>query len=203
MSIEIKISNKPIPYKSAINFLEKRVKAIKNGKESDLFWVLEHPTVYTSGIRGSKSEILDKKIKIVHTNRGGKITLHSKGQKIVYFAINLNNKKKDVRKFISMIEDGIIELLKIYNIKSKVDRKNIGIWVNDKKIAAIGIRISKWIAYHGLSINVNNNLKLYDKIIPCGLDNKKITSIVEETGSVPKNLNNKLIEIFKKKISTF
>ena len=148
MNIEIKISKRQIPYINAINFLEKRVKNIKNGKAKDLLWILEHPTTYTDGVRYEKNEILDKRIKIIKTNRGGKITLHNPGQKIVYFVIDLNNKKKDIRKFITVIENSIIKFLNLYKIKSKADKDRIGIWVKNKKIAAIGVRVTKWIAYH-------------------------------------------------------
>ena len=177
MNIEVKISKRRISYKIAMKFLQKRVEKIKANKGKELLWVLEHPTTYTAGIRSNNNEIIDKKIKIIKTNRGGKITLHNPGQKIIYFALNLNKRKKDIRKLINAIEKSIIEFLWIYKIKGKKDRKNIGIWVNKKKIAAIGLRISKWVAYHGCSININNNLSQYLKIIPCGLDNQKITSI--------------------------
>ena len=187
MSIEIKISKRRISYKTAMHFLNRRVQALKENKANELLWVLEHPLTFTAGIRSNNKEILDKKINIINTNRGGKITLHNPGQKIIYFAINLNNRKKDVRRFVKVLEKSIIEFLRIYKIKSKNDKKNIGIWVKDKKIAAIGLRISKWIAYHGISININNDLKQYYKILPCGLSNKKITSIYMETGKVFKN----------------
>ena len=180
MSMEIKISNQLIPYKMAMKFLEKRVNDIKSGKGKDLLWILEHPTTYTAGIRYSKKEILDKRINIIFTNRGGKITLHNPGQKIVYFVINLNNRKKDIRKLIYTIEHSIIEFLKILKINARRDNKNIGIWVKGKKIAAIGLRVSRWVAFHGFSINISNNLDDYLKIIPCGLDNKKITSVFAE-----------------------
>ena len=155
---------------------------------------------YTAGVRFNKKEILDKKIKIIQTNRGGKITLHNPGQKIVYFVINLNNRKKDIRKFISVIENSIIQFLKIYKIKAKKDKKNIGIWVDSKKIAAIGIRISRWVAYHGCSINISNNLNQYLKIIPLGLNNRKVTSIFKEKKIKIDNYENKLAEIFTKNI---
>mgnify|MGYP003389280707 FL=1 len=200
MSIDIKISSRLVGYKQAMKFLEKRVMAIKTGKARDLLWVLEHPTTYTSGIRSDKSEILDKKINVIKTNRGGKITLHNPGQKIIYFAINLNKRKKDIRKLINIIELSIIEFLKVNGIKGKSDKKNIGIWVRDKKIAAIGVRVSRWIAYHGCSINIDNDLKKYLKIIPCGLSNDKITSIYNERKKIITNSNNILIKIFKKKI---
>ncbi|MDC1096746.1 lipoyl(octanoyl) transferase LipB [Pelagibacteraceae bacterium] len=201
--MEIKISNRLIPYKTAMKFLQKRVDKIKIGKEIDLLWILEHPITYTAGIRSKKNEILDKKIKVISTNRGGKITVHNPGQKIIYFAVDLNKKKKDVRKFISILEKSIIQFLKKYNIKSNSDKKNIGIWVKNKKIAAIGVRITKWIAYHGCSINVSNNLKDYKKILPCGLENSKITSIKEEGIKKISNQNKNLINIFCQNLKEF
>jgi lipoyl(octanoyl) transferase len=197
MNMEIKISKQSIPYIRALKFLEKRVNKIKAGKSRDLLWILEHPTTYTAGIRANKNEVLDDKINIVSTNRGGKITLHNPGQKIVYLAINLNNKKKDIRNFINIIENSIIEFLKRYKIKSKSDKKRIGIWVKNKKIAAIGVRVSKWVAYHGCSINIKNNIEQYKKIIPCGLDNTQITSIKNEGIKKIINVDKNLIQSFK------
>ena len=199
MDIDFKISKKPLLYEAAIRFLEKKVEKVKNGAK-DFIWILEHPTTYTAGIRYSKNELIDKKISLKKTNRGGKITLHNPGQKIVYFAINLNNRKKNIRNLVKQIENIIIEFLKLYGIKSNADRKNIGIWVNNKKIAAIGIRVSRWVAYHGFSININNNLKEYKKIIPCGLDNKKITSIKNE-GKNFKNIDDNLKQTILKYMS--
>jgi lipoyl(octanoyl) transferase len=179
------------------------VREIKENRNSELLWILEHPISYTAGIRSDNSEILDKKIKIIKTNRGGKITLHNPGQQIIYLVLNLNKRKKDIRKLINAVEKSIIEFLKIFKIKGYSDKKNIGIWVNNKKIAAIGLRVSKWIAYHGCSINYNNNLSQYLKIIPCGLDNKKITSIFQETKIriKDKDKDKKLIKIFLKNIN--
>ena len=201
MSIEIKISKKRISYKTAMVYLNKRVQEVKNAKNKELLWVLEHPTSYTAGVSFNKKEIIDKKIKLIKSNRGGKITLHNPGQKIIYFVIDLNKKKKDIRKLINVLEKSIIQFLKIYKIKANTDRKNIGIWVNAKKIAAIGIRVSRWVAYHGCSINISNNLDQYLKIIPCGLSNKKITSIFKETGDIPKKFEKKLADIFVKNIN--
>ena len=134
MTLKVKISKKLIPYKTAISFLKKRVELLKKGKSNDLLWILEHPLTFTRGIRSNNNEILDKKIKIIKTNRGGKITLHNPGQKIIYFALNLNNKKKDIRNLIKQIELSIIDFLKIYKIQANIDNKNIGIWVNKKKL---------------------------------------------------------------------
>ena len=200
MSIEIKISKKRIPYRAAMLLLNKRVEEVKNGKNKELLWILEHPTTYTAGVSFNKKEIIDKKIKIIKSNRGGKITLHNPGQKIIYFVINLNKRKKDIRKLINVVEDSIIKFLKIYKIEAKSDKKNIGIWVDNKKIAAIGIRVSKWIAYHGCSINISNNLNQYLKIVPCGLDNKKVTSILKIMNIEPKNYERNLANIFIKNI---
>jgi len=201
MSIEIKLSKKRIPYQKAMLFMNKRVEEVKNGDNKELLWILEHPKTYTAGVSYNQNEVLDKKIKIVKTNRGGKITLHNPGQKIIYFVINLNKRKKDIRKLINTIENIIIELLKIFKIKAHKDKKNIGIWVKGKKIAAIGLRVSRWVAFHGFSINISNNLDDYLKVIPCGLDNKKITSIFLEKKITPKNFEKKLISIFIKNIN--
>ena len=179
MDIEFKISKNPVNYKKALVFLEKRVELVKQGGK-ELVWLLEHPLTYSAGIRSKKEEILDKSITVIKTNRGGKITLHNPGQQIVYFVLNLNKRKKDIRNLVRQIENIIIKFLSIYKVKSNSDEKNVGIWIKDKKVAAIGIRVSRWIAYHGFSINIKNNLNDYKKIIPCGLKNKKVTSLKNE-----------------------
>ena len=201
MSIQIKISKKRIPYKKAMFFLYKRVEQVKKGENKELIWILEHPKVYTAGVSFNKNEIIDKKIKIIETNRGGKITLHNPGQIIVYFVLDLNNRKKDIRKLINSIEFSIIEFLKILKINSRKDKNNVGIWVDEKKIAAIGLRVSRWVAFHGFSLNISNNLKEYLKIMPCGLDNTKITSVFNEKKYIPKNFKKKLLKILVKNIN--
>ena len=201
MSIEVKISKQRIPYKKAMYDLEKRVEDVKKGLKKELIWILEHPTTYTGGIRSSENEILDKKIKIIKTNRGGKITLHNPGQKIIYFVIDLNKRKKDIRLLLKVIETSIIEVLKIYNINGSSDKKNIGIWVKNKKISAIGIKVKRWIAYHGCSININNDLSKYKKIIPCGLSNDRITSFDDLGVKNILNLNKNIKKIFVKNLT--
>ena len=204
MKIEIKKSAKPIKYLDAIDFLEKRLVKINNNKESELIWILRHSEVYTAGTNFKENEILDKSINIIRTKRGGKITWHGPGQLICYFVIDLNKREKDVRKFINIIENTIIKTLDDYNIKSFNDPKNIGIWVNHekkiKKIAAIGIRIKKWIAYHGFSININNNIDAYKKIIPCGIKNKSISNLKLIKDQNYDELNNKIIYNFIKNL---
>ena len=199
MDIEFKISKKPIKYEKALKLLVKKVDEVKLGGR-EFIWLLEHPTTFTAGIRSKKEEILNKSIKVIKTNRGGKITLHNPGQQIVYFAIDLNKRKKDIRNLVRQIEHSIIEFLKIYKIESYADKNNIGIWVKNKKIAAIGIKVSRWVAYHGFSINIKNNLEEYKKIIPCGLSNKNITSIKNEK-KIPKNIVINLKKILLKNIS--
>ena len=181
MNIEIKKSIKPVKYDVAIKILEKRLLDINDKKKGDLIWFLEHEEVYTAGSSYKEDEILNKNIKLIKTNRGGKITYHGPGQLICYFVIDLKTKKRDIRKFITLIEKTIIESLFQFNIKSFGDPKNIGIWVNNKneikKVAAIGVRVSKWIAYHGFAININNNLDKFQNIIPCGISDKGITNL--------------------------
>ena len=199
MNIEIKKSVKPVKYNNAIEFLEKRVNQIIAGKSKELVWSLEHPSVFTAGRKYKNDEILDKKIKLIKTLRGGKITWHGPGQIIFYFVINLNKRKKDIRNLIRQIENTIINFLKVYKIKSRSDKNNIGVWVKNKKIAAIGIKVTRWVAYHGFSINIKNDLNDYKKIIPCGLDNSKVTSLENERKK-PFNVQKNLKKIFIKQL---
>ena len=198
MNIEIKKSTKPINYQKAITELEARLKLVRNREKNELIWILEHEAVFTGGTTYSKNDILDKSIKVYQTNRGGKITYHSPGQLMFYFVIDLRNKKKDIRKFVSIIEDTIIETLKHFKIKSHADKKNIGIWFDNKgkieKIAAIGVRVSNWIAYHGFCLNIKNDLEPFKKIIPCGISDKGITNLEK----ISNNNFNKIDEILIK-----
>ena len=200
MKIEIKKSLKPVKYEDALLFMEERLSEISKNNINDLIWILEHEELYTAGTSYSEKEILDKSIKIIKTNRGGKITYHGPGQLICYFVINLRKEKKDIRKFISLIEKTIIETLEFFNIKTFADKENIGIWHNNnneiKKVAAIGVRVSKWIAYHGFSININNDLKKYDAIIPCGIKDKGVTNLKKIKDQDYSDINQKLIENF-------
>ncbi len=181
MNIEIKKSQKPIKYDDAIRFLEQRLADIDQNQSKDLLWILEHGDLYTAGASYNENEILDKSINLLKTNRGGKITYHGPGQLICYFVIDLKKRKKDIRKFISIIEKTIIDTLLTYGVQTFSDKENIGIWFKKNseimKVAAIGIRVSKWIAYHGFSININTNLKKYNAIIPCGIRDRGITNL--------------------------
>jgi len=204
MNIEIKKSIKPVNYEKAIKFLEERLTNIDKKNAKDLIWILEHDEIYTAGTSYEKSEILNKNINLIETNRGGKITYHGPGQIICYFVIELKKRKRDIRKFITLIEKTIIESLSEFSIESFGDPKNIGIWLNHnqeiKKIAAIGVRVSKWIAYHGFSINVNNDLTKYNNIIPCGIKDKGITNLKEIKNLDYKKLEDIIIKNFTKNL---
>ena len=206
--IEIKKSIKPIKYKNAISLLEKRLNEIDTKKNNELIWILEHEEVYTAGTNYKDNEVLDKSIKIVKTNRGGKITYHGPGQLIFYFVIDLNKRGKNIRKLISSIENTIINSLKEFKIDTFADRKNIGIWYKSKlnnkikveKVAAIGIKVKKWIAYHGFAINITNKLNVYKKIIPCGIKDKEITNLIQIKKQKYDFISDILIKNFLKEI---
>ena len=200
MSIEIKISKKPVEYYKAFKTLEKRHLDVLNNKKPELIWILEHPSVFTAGVSFKDGDILDKSQKIIKTNRGGRITYHGPGQLIFYVVINLKKRRQDIRWFINILENTLIYTLRNYKIVAKANRKNVGVWVNHKrkikKIAAIGIKIKKWVAYHGFSLNINTNLKEYKKIIPCGLKNRNVVNLVDITNKKPLNIRNYIITNF-------
>jgi len=181
MNIEIKKSKNPIKYVDALKFMESRLNELNEKKNNELIWILQHDEIYTAGTSYKEDEIIDKSINVIKTNRGGKITFHGPGQLICYLVIDLKKRDKDIRKFISILEKSIIDTIKFYKIETFSDKKNVGIWFNKKnkieKVAAIGVRVSKWIAYHGFSININNDLSKYNSIIPCGIKDKGVTNL--------------------------
>ena len=204
MNIEIKKSIKPVKYEVAVKFLEERLLDISNNKKGDLIWLLEHEDIYTAGSSYKEEEILNKEINLIKTNRGGKITYHGPGQLICYFVIDLKQRQRNIRKFITLIEKTIIESLSEFNIQSFGDPKNIGIWVDDnakiKKVAAIGVRVSKWIAYHGFAININNDLTKYQNIIPCGILDKGVTNLKSINNQNYNILGDVIIDNFTKNL---
>ena len=199
MKIEVKNEVKPIDYSKSMKVLEKRAKDVFLGKKNELLWIVEHNPVYTAGSSAKTTDLIDKSLRVIKTNRGGKYTFHSPGQKVVYFVLNLNKRGKDIRKLINSIEKCLIEILSEYKVNAYPDSKNIGIWVgqknNSKKIAAIGIKVKRWIAYHGFALNVSNDLSKYKGIIPCGIKDKGITSLKEIGVKNYKNIEN----VIKKK----
>ena len=204
MNIEVKNAVNLIDYMESMKVLEQRVEDVISGKKKELLWIIEHHQVYTAGTSSNKTDLLDKKINVIKSNRGGKYTYHGPGQKVIYFVLDLNKRGKNIRKLINNIENCIIEVLNEYNIKSYPDRKNIGIWVGNKnrskKIAAIGIKVKKWVAYHGFSLNISNDLEKYNYIIPCGIKDKGITSLknlgIKNYGNIEKIIIEKFLNIF-------
>ena len=186
-NIERLTTNKLIDYKDSIVIMEKRIQEIHKGTQNELIWFLNHNHIYTQGTSASNKEIIkNTNTPILKTNRGGKTTYHGPGQRIVYFLLDLNKRKKDVRKFITTIENSLIKFLNIYNIQAKTFSDRVGIWVveahnkplaKEEKIGAIGLRLKKWITYHGLSFNINPDLNYYNSIQACGLKDYKITSL--------------------------
>jgi lipoyl(octanoyl) transferase len=193
MTLEVKNSVKPIDYNQSMKIMERRVQDVLMGRKNEFLWIIEHKSVYTGGSTFETRDIINKNIKVIKTKRGGKITFHGPGQKVVYFVLDLNKRGKDVRKLVRNVELCIINILKEYKLDAYNDKKNIGIWINSKnkvlKIAAIGIKIKKWVAYHGFSINVCNDLKKYDAIIPCGIRGRGITSMKTLGINNYKNIN--------------
>ena len=202
--MEIKISKKPIDYKKAMLSLDKRVDEVYMNKNQELLWLLKHPNLYTGGISAPDDELIDKnKFPVFKTNRGGKWTFHGDGQKVVYFVMNLNKRDKAIRGFVNKIEDTIISTLNELDIESFKDKNNIGIWVKqnnlEQKIAAIGIKVKKWIAYHGFSININVNKSNYEGIVPCGIKKKGIANINDFKKNIDEEvLDNIIIKNFSK-----
>ena len=164
MNIEVKNSVKPIDYTYSMKELEQRVLDVQTGRKDELLWIIEHNHVYTAGTSSKKEDLLNKKINVIKTNRGGKHTYHGPGQKVVYFVLDLNKRGKNIKLLVNQIEKCIIKILDEYNVKSYSDKKNIGIWINGKnnpeKIAAIGIKVKKWVAYHGFALNVSNDISI-------------------------------------------
>ena len=189
MSIEIKKQYVFVDYEKSLDFMKSRVIEIINETNEELLWFLNHDHIYTQGTSASQKEILKKNnIRIMKTNRGGKTTYHGPGQRIIYFIINLNKRKKDIRLFISIIEKSLIDFLNLYRIDCTTYKNRVGIWVTGKngiklnqelKIGAVGLRLQKWITYHGLSFNINPDMRNYEFINACGLDNYKNTSLKE------------------------
>ena len=213
-TFEIKISKKNVDYEKAVKLMQKRVKDIADKKEKELIWFLNHDHIYTCGASSNKSEILYKtNVPIINTNRGGKITYHGPGQRIIYLIIDLNNRKKDVRKFINILENTVTCLLKNFQIETTTFSDRVGIWVTkvngiklskEKKIGAIGLRIQKWITYHGLSFNINPDLAYYNNIQACGLAGYSATSLKELGVTLSqKEFDQIFINIFNRKLKSF
>ena len=214
MTIEIKKQYDLVHYETSVKFMQIRVNQIFNKSKNELIWFLNHDHIYTQGTSAKTNEILKKnKIRIVKTNRGGKTTYHGPGQRIVYFMIDLNTKKKDIRKFITIIEKSLMDFLKNYQIDSTTYKERVGIWVTGKngkkftqeeKIGAIGLRLKNWVTYHGLSFNINPKMDNYKFIDACGLKNFKNTSLHElDINISEENFDKQFSQIFLNNLRNF
>ena len=197
--IEFFNSSELVDYKKSIELMEKRVEGINEGKASELLWFLEHPPIYTAGTSSNDKDLLNENLfPVFRTNRGGQFTYHGPGQRVAYVMLNVRDRDYNVKSFIRLLEQWIMNSLMDIGIKSFLIKGKVGIWVNnEEKIASLGLRIRKGISFHGISLNINPNLEHFSGIIPCGNENSGITSI-EKIG-----LNIKKKEIDKILISNF
>ena len=172
--------------------MEARVDAIHRGEADECVWLLEHPAVYTAGTSAKPADLLDSRFPVHPTRRGGQYTYHGPGQRIIYPLIDLNRRKRDVRAYVRLLEDWVISTLQTFQVRGEIREGRVGVWVQrpdkqrcadneiaEDKIAAIGVRIRKWIAFHGISINVEPDLSHYDGIVPCGIQGHGVTSLVD------------------------
>jgi len=172
----------PIAYLDAVQIMEERVAAIEAGVAPELFWLLEHPPLYTAGTSAVDNELFpDARFPVFETGRGGRYTYHGPGQRVIYTLSDLRLRQRDLRKHVWRLEEWIIRTLGDFGIKGERREGRIGIWVDDKgaekKIAAIGVRVRHWITYHGLALNINPDLSHYKDIVPCGLPQFGVTSM--------------------------
>jgi lipoyl(octanoyl) transferase len=203
-NIEWRFSEELVHFEDALAFMQKRVEEIIAGIAPQMIWTLEHPPVYTAGISAKESDMLNKTdIPIFQTNRGGKYTYHCPGMKIIYVMLDLKKffapQKPDVARFVEFLENWVIEILAEFGIKGEIRKGRVGIWVVDengveKKIAALGIKIKKWVSYHGIAINLNPDLAGFNNIIPCGIKEFGVTTMKEILGEIDEKKFNDLVQ---------
>jgi lipoyl(octanoyl) transferase len=184
-----RISDEPIPYPDAVAFMEARAAAIAAGEAPELVWLLEHPPLYTSGTSGRAGDLLDPRFPLFATGRGGQVTYHGPGQRIAYVMLDLKRRRPDVRAYVASLEQWIIRTLAAFNVRGERREDRVGVWVrrpdkgsgHEDKIAAIGVRLKRWVSFHGIAINVEPELKHFAAIIPCGVSDPRfgVTSLVD------------------------
>lgn len=191
--VEWKTSNSLVDYDEAVAFMEDRAAKIASGEAGELIWLLEHPALYTAGTSAKIEDLTDPdRFPVYESQRGGQYTYHGPGQRVVYVMLDLNKRGRDVRAFVKSLEDWVIAALAEFNVKGEIREGRVGVWVerDDKpltvsgaktedKIAAIGIRLRKWISFHGISINVEPDLSHFSGIVPCGIAEHGVTSLVD------------------------
>lgn len=188
-AVEWRIEDAPIPYPDAVTAMEARAAAIANGEAPELVWLLEHPPLYTSGTSGKDDDLLDARFPVFETGRGGQITYHGPGQRVAYVMLDLKARRPDVRAYVAALEDMIIRTLAAFNVKGERREDRVGVWVNrpdkgagfEDKIAAIGVRLKRWVSFHGIAINVEPDLSHFKAIVPCGVVDPRygVTSLVD------------------------
>ena len=178
-------SQEPVVYTEAIDYMEKIVNCVINGKDASMLWFLEHPSIYTMGSSAKKEDVMDVKFPIYHTSRGGQVTYHGPGQRIVYLVLDLHKlffpREPDISAYIRLLEQSIIDVMAILGFEGKRLKGYPGVWIDIngsmKKIAAIGVKIKRWVCYHGIAININPTLEHFNGIIPCGIKEYGVTSL--------------------------
>src|SRR5712675_1979680 len=188
-AVEWRISDTPVPYLEAVAAMESRVGDIASRQASELVWLLEHPPLYTSGTSGKAEDLLDPRFPMFATGRGGQITYHGPGQRVAYVMLDLKRRRPDVRAYVAGLEEWIIRTLAAFNVRGERRENRIGVWVkrpdkgfgHEDKIAAIGVRLRKWVSFHGIAINVEPDLSHFSAIVPCGVADPRygVTSLVD------------------------
>jgi lipoyl(octanoyl) transferase len=185
--VEWTFSDEPVPYERALAVMEERVGNIRREKAPELVWLLEHPPLLTAGTSARPEDLLDRtRFPVFETGRGGQYTYHGPGQRVIYVMLDLKKRGPDIRKFVHALEEWVIRALARFNVKGERREDRIGIWVDrnngkEDKIAALGIRIRKWVSFHGIAINVEPDLSHFNAIRPCGIDASQfgVTSLVD------------------------
>lgn len=187
--VEWRISPTPVPYLEAVAAMEARAAAIAAHDASELVWLLEHPPLYTSGTSGRTSDLLDHRFPLITTGRGGQLTYHGPGQRVAYVMLDLKRRRPDVRAYVAALEDWIIRTLAAFNVRGERREDRVGVWVRrpdkgpdfEDKIAAIGVRLRRWVSFHGVAINVEPDLSHFTAIVPCGVVDPRygVTSLVD------------------------
>src|SRR6195952_1326959 len=187
--VEWRISDAPVPYPDAVAGMEARVAEIAARQAPELVWLLEHPPLYTSGTSGKAGDLLDPRFPLFTTGRGGQLTYHGPGQRVAYVMLDLKRRRPDVRAYVASLEQWIIRALAAFNVRGERREDRVGVWVaradkgpgHEDKIAAIGVRLRRWVAFHGISLNVQPDLSHFDAIVPCGVTDSRygVTSLVD------------------------
>ena len=188
-TVEWRISDAPVPYPESVAAMEQRVAAIAAGEAGELIWLLEHPPLYTSGTSGKAADLLDPRFPLHQTGRGGQLTYHGPGQRVAYVMLDLKRRRPDVRAYVAGLEEWIIRTLAVFNVRGERREDRVGVWVvrpdkgagYEDKIAAIGVRLKRWVSFHGIAINVEPDLSHFSAIVPCGVADPRygVTSLVD------------------------